>query len=99
MASYLLSIGDRANLVLCAGIVELCQSDDALKPFLNTIFRRDRVGLERNHQNKEAMEKMDQSLASLLTLLSRHFLKDAATKVLEFLIRQYRWDTCPYMDF
>lgn len=89
------------ELILCYVQVlwSSAKRHDALKPFLNTIFRRDRVGLERNHQNKEAMEKMDQSLASLLTLLSRHFLKDAATKVLEFLIRQYRWDTCPYMDF
>lgn len=71
--------------------MELCQADDSLKPFLNTLFRRDRVGLEREHQNKAINEKMDQSVTGFLTLLSRHFLKDAATKVLEYLIRQYRY--------
>jgi hypothetical protein len=78
--------------------VELCQADDSLKPFLNTVFRRDRVGLDRDHHNKAINEKMDQSLSALLTLLSRHFLKDATTKVLEFLIRQYRYGTALSID-
>ena len=78
--------------------MELCQADDSLKPFLNTVFRRDRVGLDRDHHNKAINEKMDQSLSALLTLLSRHFLKDATTKVLEFLIRQYRYGTALSID-
>ena len=62
----------------------------AFKPFANTLFKHDRVGVEREQQTKAANEKADASIASFLTLLSAHFMSEAATQVLEFLIRQYR---------
>ena len=73
-----------------AGFAELCQLNEAFKPFSKTLFRPDRVGLERDQQNRAANEKLEQSLASFLALLSPHFMSEAATQVLEFLIRQYR---------
>lgn len=63
---------------------------EAFRPFASTLLKRDRVGVEREQQSKAANEKTDASITSFLTLLSAHFMSEAATKVLEFLIRQYR---------
>lgn len=46
--------------------------------------------MDRDLQTKDANDRIDQSIATFLSLLSRHFLKEAAAKILEFLIRQYR---------
>lgn len=43
-----------------------------------------------DQQTKAANETICQSIERLLLLLSPYFMRDAATKVLEFLIRQYR---------
>ena len=43
-----------------------------------------------DQQTRTANETVRQSIEHLLTLLSPYFMRDAATKVLEYLIRQYR---------
>ncbi len=75
---------------MSAGFAELCEASEAFKPFAKTLFASSRVGAEREQQTRAANEKTDASVASFLTLLSAHFMSEAATKVLEYLIRQYR---------
>ena len=89
VSAFLCTPADEAVL---AGLAELCEINEAFKPFTKTLFRRDRVGVEREQQTRAANEKTDASLAAFLTLLSPHFMREAATKVLEFLIRQYRYE-------
>ena len=72
------------------GLAELGQLNEAFKPFAYTLFRQDRVGTDISQETNVANETICQSVDSLLTLLSPYFMRDAATKILEFLIRQYR---------
>ena len=78
-----------------AGLVELGHLNEAFKPFAYTLFRQDRIGMDIDQQTRTANETVRQSLERLLTLLSPYFMRDAATKVLEYLIRQYRWPSPP----
>ena len=87
------SVPRAVNDLLChvgAGLAELGQLNEAFKPFAYTLFRQDRVGMDINQETSAANETICQSVESLLTLLSPYFMRDAATRVLEFLIRQYR---------
>ena len=72
------------------GLAELGEIDEAFRPFAYTLFREDRLGLDTDQQTDAANETIRQSIERLLTMLSPYFMRDAATKVLEFLIRQYR---------
>ena len=81
------------NGFLChagAGLAELGQVNEAFKPFAHTLFSQDRVGVDLSQETKATNETIRHSIESLLTLLSPHFMRDAATRILEFLIRQYR---------
>ena len=73
-----------------AGLAELGHLNEAFKPFAYTLFRQDRIGMDIDQQTRAANETVRQSIERLLTLLSPYFMRDAATKVLEYLIRQYR---------
>lgn len=73
-----------------AGLAELGNLNEAFKPFAYTLFRQDRIGMDIDQQTRAANETVRQSIERLLTLLSPYFMRDAATKVLEYLIRQYR---------
>ena len=73
-----------------AGLAELGNLNEAFKPFAYTLFRQDRIGMDIDQQKRAANETVRQSIERLLTLLSPYFMRDAATKVLEYLIRQYR---------
>ena len=73
-----------------AGLVELGYLNEAFKPFAYTLFRQDRIDMDIDQQTTTANETVRQSIERLLTLLSPYFMRDAATKVLEYLIRQYR---------
>ena len=72
------------------GLAELGEINEAFRPFAYTLFRQDRLGLDTDQQTRAANETIRQSIERLLTMLSPYFMREAATKVLEFLIRQYR---------
>ncbi len=78
------------HLPSVAGLAELGDINEALRPFAYTLFRQDRLGLDTDQQTRAANETIRQSIERLLTMLSPYFMREAATKVLEFLIRQYR---------
>ena len=78
------------------GLAELGQLNEAFQPFAYTLFRQDRVGMDINQETSAANETIRQSVESLLTLLSPYFMRDAATRVLEFFIRQYRQGSVCY---
>ena len=93
------SVPHAINDLLChfgAGLAELGQLNEAFKPFAYTLFRQDRVGMDINQETSAANETICQSVESLLTLLSPYFMRDAAMRVLEFLIRQYRQGSVCY---
>ena len=93
------SVPHAINDPLChvgAGLAELGQLNEAFKPSAYTLFRQDRVGMDINQETSAANETIRQSVESLLTLLSPYFMRDAATRVLEFLIRQYRQGSVCY---
>ena len=79
-----------------AGLSELGQVNEAFKPFAYTLFRQDRVGMDINQETNASNETIRQSIESLLILLSPYFMRDAATRILEFLIRQYRQGSVCY---
>ena len=78
------------HLPLFAGLAELGEVNEAFRPFAYTLFRQDRIGLDTDQQTRAANDTIQQSVERLLTMLSPYFMRDAATRVLEFLIRQYR---------
>ena len=84
------STTEAEHLPCVAGLAELGEINEAFRPFAYTLFREDRIGLDTDQQTRAANETIRQSIERLLTMLSPYFMRDAATKVLEFLIRQYR---------
>ena len=68
--------------------------DARLGAFAGSLFGPSSVSFERELHTREENARVDRSVVALLRLLSPHFLRAAAHRVLEFLIRRYRICEC-----
>jgi len=75
---------------LRAGLRELADAEPRFEPFGRSLFGPAALGLERAQRSAEENARLDALLAGFLQLLAGFFLAPAATKALEFLVRQYR---------
>ena len=68
--------------------------DARLGAFAGSLFGPSSVSFERELHTREENARVDRSVVALLRLLSPHFLRAPAHRVLEFLIRRYRICEC-----
>lgn len=75
-----------------SGLTELKKEDPRFKSFETTLFSPSSKEVSRELQTKEVNKRLDESIETFLHLLSPFFLKKSAHKVLEYLIRRYRYE-------
>ena len=73
-----------------AGYEQLIRLDAHFEPFARTLFGSVDLDIEREQQTEEQNQRVDQSLERFLSILSPFFLRPAATKILEYLVRRYK---------
>jgi len=73
------------------GLLELRKHDERFGQFEDTLFSSTAKSLVREMQTKEVNEKLDVSILAFLRLLSPYLLLKPAHKVLEWLIRRFRY--------
>ncbi|EFJ35196.1 hypothetical protein SELMODRAFT_438493 [Selaginella moellendorffii] len=73
-----------------AGLQELLELNGAFVPFQRTLFSTESTQTDRELQTKEFNDKLNQSIASFLQVLSAFVLLPPAHQVLEYLIRRYK---------
>ncbi|CAM9333066.1 unnamed protein product, partial [Phaeothamnion confervicola] len=72
------------------GLQSLAAVDERFAPFEDTIFGKDAQHSHRELQTQEVNARIDQSIATFLTLLAPHFLLRPAHLTLEYLVRHYK---------
>lgn len=97
-ASLLFDQKDAAKIELDAlyqlalgGLEQLRKIEPRLKPFEATLFSFSGKEISRELQTKDVNARLDESINIFLSLLSPHFLLKPSHKVLEYLIRRYRF--------
>lgn len=65
--------------------------DPQLAHFQDTVLSRASVSLDLGQHSSEENEKLDVEVGSLCHRLVPHFQRKAATAVLEYLVRQYKY--------
>ena len=71
------------------GFSELCNLDVRFRSYSKSLFGRAGLDFNRLTAGREAVAKLDASLATFARLLSGYFLLPAASKALEYLIRRF----------
>jgi U3 small nucleolar RNA-associated protein 10 len=71
---------------------DLVQIDQRFAPFRETLFSRAAKQTERKMLTPEKLQHLDDSISKLMRLISPYFLKRAAHKVCEYLIRQFQYE-------
>ena len=87
-------VDEEVIYTLCLkGIDELSKEFPVLKTQLefykDDVFSAEAKDFYRGSQNKEFLEILDTKLNHIITIISPYFMKAAAYKILEFLIRVY----------
>ena len=72
------------------GLLELIAADASFAPYEQTLFAESALQYSRRMQTAEQNGKLDRRVEGFLTLLSAHFLSQAAQKALEYLLRHFR---------
>ena len=97
-ASLLFAKKDAQNIELQAlhtlamsGVDQLKKQEPRIKPFEATLFSEASQELVREQQSAEANKRLDESLETLFAVLAPHFLLKSTHKMLEYLIRKYRY--------
>jgi len=79
------------------GLEVLKKHEPRLKPFEATLFSPSAKDVSRELQAKEANLRLDESINAFLSLIAPFFLEKHTHKVLEYLIRRYRYAFCPFL--
>ena len=79
------------HLLALDGLEQLKKLDPRIRSFQKTLFSEASKEFTRELQTKEVNQKLDESLRNFLVLLSPFFMLKGAHKVLEYLIRQYKY--------
>lgn len=77
--------------IAVSGMNELCALDTRFRPFVDSLFSTQALKTNRELMQNEVNQELDQTLDRFLCLLSPYFLLRSAHKVIEFLIRKYRY--------
>jgi U3 small nucleolar RNA-associated protein 10 len=79
------------HLLAINGFEQLVKQEPRIKPFEQTLFAPASKEITRESQTADVNKRLDESIESLLGLLSPYFLLKATHKCLEFLIRRYKY--------
>ena len=82
---------DAVYQLALGGLEVLKKNEPRLKPFEATLFSPSAKEMSRELQTKEANARLDESINTFLSLLAPFFLEKHTHKVLEYLIRRYRF--------
>lgn len=82
---------DSVYQLALGGLEVLKKQEPRLKPFEATLFSPATKEFSRELQQKETNDRLDESINTVLSLLAPFFLEKHAQKVLEYLIRRYRY--------
>jgi hypothetical protein len=74
-----------------AGFELLCATNSSFLPFKRSILSRASLEFDRGQCTEEQATKLERTLSSLFCLLVPYFMAPAATAVLEYLMRKYRY--------
>lgn len=82
---------DAVYQLALGGLEVLKKHEPRLKPFEAVLFSSSAKEMTRETQSKEVNSRLDESINSFLSLLSPFYLEKHTHKVLEYLIRRYRY--------
>lgn len=72
------------------GFEQLIRLDLRFEPFTRTLFGGAGLDTERDQLTEEDIRRVNSSIEGFLGILSPFFLRPAATKTLEYLVRRYK---------
>ncbi len=87
---------NRSTLFRClsrvrAGLDEFIQLEPRFRPYRESLFSRASLDINPDLQTKDFLAKLGESIDSFCFLLSSYFLSPPSFKVLEYLIRRYKY--------
>jgi U3 small nucleolar RNA-associated protein 10 len=78
------------------GLLKLIQIDGRFAQFQSTLFTRHSLNFNRELQTEEENKALNKNINLFLKLISSHLMTKEASKVLEYMIRKYKFVQSPF---